>query len=253
MNIRRVSDLVHSSAGSWNVPLIRDNFLPHEATEILKLKAPQPGNQDKVRIGSSDLSHISAKQLYSLWTDDNMLRNPSSSSPENSLRVWKHLWKLKCQPKAKLFLWRWLRDALPIQDLVRRHHIPVNNISDCLFCDSAPETKSHLFFHCPPIKQAWGLLCITPPMLDLTDDILWWDSLRMPRKKEAALLLWGIWGLRNAILHSRPMPGSITGYLILEVRQRLCPTIQRSFHQLTGIFRSPQQQDFHADVLHTSS
>lgn len=75
--------------------------------------------------------------------------------PSLSTCLWHKFWAVKVLKKVKLVVWRLCRDLLPdTSKLVMRHvDIPIS----CPVCNGAPETRLHLFFHCPLAYQVWSL------------------------------------------------------------------------------------------------
>ena len=42
-------------------------------------------------------------------------------------QVWKHMWKLKVQPRTKIFMWRLARNILPTRSKLLSKNITVGN------------------------------------------------------------------------------------------------------------------------------
>ncbi|KHN11229.1 Putative ribonuclease H protein, partial [Glycine soja] len=74
--------------------------------------------------------------------------------PEAQVFGYHQLWDLKVPPKALSFAWRLLWDRLPTKDNLVRRQIQLDN-NLCPFCQTQPETASHLFFTCEKVLPLW--------------------------------------------------------------------------------------------------
>ena len=124
------------------------NFREWEKEEVSKLieiikVVTLPGDTDKVR-------WIRNQRNYSTKCGYDMLEEPSSTS----LHCWEILWGLKVPPKIGIFLWKYLHDILPLNKLLS-DRLP--NVMDtrCRVCDSADETRDHLFWSCSRVRKPW--------------------------------------------------------------------------------------------------
>jgi hypothetical protein len=60
------------------------------------------------------------------------------------------IWKSKCLPKLKAFVWLLLMDKLNTKDLMLRKNWHIEDGPFCVLCDSQVlETRDHLLFKCP--------------------------------------------------------------------------------------------------------
>ena len=82
------------------------------------------------------------------------------------------LWDIKIPPRALTFAWRLLWDRLPTKVNLSRRQVEIDT-ELCPFCQSQPETASHLFFTCDKVLP------------------LWWES--------------NSWVKEHRVLHCRPM------------------------------------------------
>ncbi|KAL9674578.1 hypothetical protein QQ045_030850 [Rhodiola kirilowii] len=68
---------------------------------------------------------------------------------------WKRIWRLKVQPKVKIFAWRVFHNFLPsAENLVRRH---CNVGMDCQICGWRRESTTHTLLQCWWAKAYWNL------------------------------------------------------------------------------------------------
>jgi len=118
-----------------------------------------------------------------------------------------NLWKLHTMPKIKLFLWKAAAGALPVgAQLVRRH---ISSTWDCARC-GAPETSTHMLFHCDFAAQVWNLAPLQLGHIPIGTPIL--EALNLLKKTivlppvgihTATLfpwICWHIWKARNQLI-----------------------------------------------------
>ena len=77
-----------------------------------------------------------------------------SQSPKNgTLQL---IWKSKCLPKLKVFVWLLLLDRLNTKDLMHRKNWHIEEGINCVLCDQdCLETRDHLFFDCAFASLCW--------------------------------------------------------------------------------------------------
>ena len=68
----------------------------------------------------------------------------------------KGLWKSKCLPKLKVFLWLMYYDRLNTKDIMCRKQWILDDGPNCNLCNRGePETRDHLLFDCPFASSCW--------------------------------------------------------------------------------------------------
>lgn len=66
------------------------------------------------------------------------------------------IWKSKCLPKQKVFMWLLLVDWLNSRDMMERRHWTLDSGVNCALCQTSPrETRLHLFFNCRFAQRCW--------------------------------------------------------------------------------------------------
>jgi hypothetical protein len=84
-------------------------------------------------------------------------------------RLKNYLWKLKIQPKIKVFKWFLSKKVLLACDNLAKRNW--NGRKECCFYDSE-ETMSHLFISCPFARLVWRVVYATfdiPPSTNITN------------------------------------------------------------------------------------
>lgn len=112
------------------------------------------------------------------------------------------VWKSKCLPKQKVFLWLIPVDRLNPRDMMERRHWHVETGVNCVLCSSATrEDRAHLFFNCAFPWACWRFLNISwAAHLEFSEMIrLAMSQFQKPWFVEViGSALWNIWKQRNA-------------------------------------------------------
>ncbi|XP_031120339.1 uncharacterized protein LOC116023477 [Ipomoea triloba] len=66
---------------------------------------------------------------------------------------WDHIWKMKVPPKFKNFIWRCVRNILPVCEVLQTKGIWIGG--GCSLCVGETETIAHLLCECPVARQLW--------------------------------------------------------------------------------------------------
>ena len=66
---------------------------------------------------------------------------------------WKTLWKIKCPPKNKLFMWFVLENKAPTWDNLQKRSF--QGPSWCSLCKGESKSVIHLFLHCSYTLAVW--------------------------------------------------------------------------------------------------
>ncbi|GAU38148.1 hypothetical protein TSUD_395930 [Trifolium subterraneum] len=146
-----------------------------------------------------------ANSAYSLVV--NKLVTPSVCDPINDL-VFKILWKCGAPSKVSAFSWQLMLDRLQTKDNLMKRRIIQAHHGNCVFCNLAQESASHLFLHCDRVAKVWydlmrwlGLTVILPHNIVSSLAIL--VTCANNKKERAGLCLiwnaymWVIWTVRN--------------------------------------------------------
>ncbi|KAL9687678.1 hypothetical protein QQ045_032085 [Rhodiola kirilowii] len=79
-----------------------------------------------------------------------------SSDMESKRTFWKKFWRVKVQPKVKVFMWRVYHNALPTADNLSRRGCQAGAV--CRVCGKEVETVYHVILYCDWAKEMWLLL-----------------------------------------------------------------------------------------------
>ena len=117
--------------------------------------------------------------------------------------VFKWLWKIRCQPKYRVFFWPLINDRLSTRNILRRRHMQLDSYN-CDLCNSlVEESANHLFMDCPFARMCWDFIHIDIPLNsgfpELASQMK--DQLNSQFFMEAIILLcWTIWSARNELI-----------------------------------------------------
>ena len=124
--------------------------------------------------------------------------------------VW--IWKSKCTPRLKFFMWLLQADRLNTRNLLKRKGHPQLQQSDhciCVLCNREEETQDHLFFDCIFSKRCWRLLHIhwqQNPIVHERIKIAK-NSYHQPFFMEIfTIAAWEIWRIRNEKIFDNRQP-----------------------------------------------
>jgi hypothetical protein len=135
----------------FHIPLFVEAFEQFHALQDLLANLPQNDQRDKWFCNGSS----------SLFSSQKAYTHMSGNQGTHSIFSW--LWKIKCQPKHKVFFWLLLKDRLNTRSFLRHRSMP----QDSYTCDNCilqlEETALHLFFRCNFARRCWLLIGITPP------------------------------------------------------------------------------------------
>ena len=205
-----VSDLLtHPSSSNyarWNIPLVRSLYHVTLANSILSIPVSLVGGPDSLIWTKSSSGSYTTKAGYAFLFKEKFPNQPATDP------FWKFLWSISLPQKQLLFIWKLLHQTIPSTDVLRDHHLTINN--SCHFGCSEEESIHHLFFSCPIIKAVWfGLFPFSLPLHLQTNDLLsWLKSTLFSLEDNEQLLkrvitfLNVIWRRRNLSAHGGRLP-----------------------------------------------
>ena len=92
---------------------------------------------------------FSVKSVYHVLEDEKERGQTRQVGQSSSISVdehgvsWQSLWKMKCPPKVKLFLWRLKHDSLPLRMNIMRRGMEID--TRCPVCWRLDEDGGHCF------------------------------------------------------------------------------------------------------------
>lgn len=142
---------------------------------------------------------------------NNVLNSSAAICPleQRKLDLKKKLWKVKTQPKIRLFLWRAVSGALAVADRLQSRGMNVD--VECKLCHNNAETINHVLFECVMAQELLRNVSFPPPTTparDLCDNMKTalelMENNAIPENLRTAIpwVLWTIWKNRNQILYT---------------------------------------------------
>ncbi|PNT74837.1 hypothetical protein BRADI_1g22902v3 [Brachypodium distachyon] len=201
--LRRVSDLINQDSGTWNEPLIRRIFYPHDADMIAQLKLPVNQHDDVLAWFPDKLGMFTVKSAYMLALDLSMGEGngSSSSSPDGNRKIWDVIWRCNVPPKVRVFAWKLTTSSLAVQ--ANRCKRIKNTKPTCEICGMGDETGYHAVMACPKardLRQPQGIWRPPAPNLQkLNMDAsfsehskeAWWGGVLRTCNGEIVASAWG--------------------------------------------------------------
>ncbi|KAL0442468.1 UNVERIFIED_CONTAM: putative mitochondrial protein [Sesamum latifolium] len=148
-----VSDLILEDTKEWNVEKIDALFWQEDRDLILQIPLGRLGGTDLLVWHYTKSGLFSVKSAYHLALS---LFSPAGPSGERwSTTMWRVIWQAKIPNKAKVFIWRAIRNILPTACNLQKK-LPQVHFA-CPFCDLAAETPIHTLLRCSFARQVWAL------------------------------------------------------------------------------------------------
>ncbi|KAJ1695184.1 hypothetical protein LUZ63_011882 [Rhynchospora breviuscula] len=151
-----VADLVAEDGEGWNSNKLIQLSGFHGALYIA-LNFPQgpklSQRQDRLIFTGQQNGQFTIKGAYNLLVQNDRHMQNLTHLPAD---LYKLIWKTRdVLPRARLFLWRAVREALPVDQVLssRMSKTPTG----CLLCGDFNETVVHVLFKCPLAQQIWRL------------------------------------------------------------------------------------------------
>ncbi|XP_021737156.1 uncharacterized protein LOC110703671 [Chenopodium quinoa] len=107
----KVCDLIHLPTASWNVPKVKEIFLPFEQECILSIPLSVRVLDDTICWDLEKGGDYKVRSAYRAIFGDYEADFRSSGS--SSLKFWGKMWAAVTLPRVKVFFWRACRGALP--------------------------------------------------------------------------------------------------------------------------------------------
>ncbi|GAU17808.1 hypothetical protein TSUD_171970 [Trifolium subterraneum] len=199
--LQYVRDLIDPSSHNWNPQIIKQNFIPIEANQILQIPLSYNLEEDVVCWQGTTDGSYTVKSGYNAqieWESNNSAQAHTSNQLEDSPN-WNNLRNIEAPPKQLHLLWRILHNVVPVKS---------NLIKKGIVCD--------LIF--PDAIRALKLLT-TPSYVVI--GLEWFECMQI-----IATITYSIWlGRNNKVFHNKDTPAS-------EVVERAMKTLSEYHHHL---------------------
>lgn len=200
----KVSELLQSNGRDWNTELIEELFSEEVRDKIYDITPAGKESDDSYAWDYTKTGHYTVKSGY--WVQVNIInaRQETQEILQPGLDVlYQMIWKLETSPKIHPFLWRCLKNSLPVAGNMYSRHISKD--SRCIRCGQEDETVNHLLFTCPYARLIWAMSPIHAPPQgtysnSLYTNLHWVLNLKKeyPNEEVYELLVpWLLWRIRK--------------------------------------------------------
>ncbi|XP_056691996.1 uncharacterized protein [Spinacia oleracea] len=153
--------LIEDHGLQWNASLVRSSFENMDANAILSVELPSSPAPDRLYWTGHKTRNFTIKTGYAFLQHDD-IHYPSFSGIDQNrfIPFFKLLWALKILPKWKLFIWKLLREGIPVKANLERRGIVLD--TTCNFCSERCEDAQYIFRFCN-----FGSRCVESSMLGI--------------------------------------------------------------------------------------
>lgn len=218
--LRGVSDIMDSERKIWDVNLIRQNFPPADAIQIVQTPIAWHNGDDSLWWPFTKSGEYTTKTGYfQAYKQQHRINLAPSTSLGISYTIWKDIWKVGVPQKIKHFLWKVCHNALPVGENLWKKKVANSPI--CPLCGVENETIEHMLLLCEWTRGVWFGLQIqcTPRRQCITSIHDWLGNLfkvfeELQEFNEFAKIsiccaLWSIWKGRNQAYFDSKNPSPI--------------------------------------------
>ncbi|KAL8473004.1 hypothetical protein ACS0TY_030007 [Phlomoides rotata] len=149
----KVSEYI-SSERTWIAQKVNDDFLPHEASEILCTTAGNEAQEDSRFWLFNKTGTYPVKSGYLVPLSKEM--QEGASNHKNEENWWKKVWNLNVPPRIKIFMWKLSLDLIATEGNLAKHHVPLS--PHCNLYGYVWASSIYAIFLCKAVKGNWSLL-----------------------------------------------------------------------------------------------
>nr|XP_023888394.1 uncharacterized protein LOC112000487 [Quercus suber] len=217
-NLNKVSDLLLHNPRQWNLDLIDNVFYPWEVDVIKGIYVSEDSTEDNLIWPLTPSGDYFVKSAYKMLSSANLNFKARSSSLEGLKGVWKGIWQIRALNRVRHFLWRDVKDPLPMKMNFHQRHVVGDAL--CLLCDDTQESILHSLWYCEQAQVVWRSLRSFAPLyekhhrtfMDLFKSVLLQNS--SFHVAWFATIAWCLWQWRNILWEHQPT------WPLLDVGQR---------------------------------
>ena len=257
-NIEWVNQLILQKPSRLNSELIARVFDTQEANMIQQISLGQGKVQDNRYQMFDPKGQYSVKSGHEvIWNahinqqrQDKEEYNQVFSLLSHYKKVWRSIWKMKIQPKTKIFTQRVAINILPTRSRLISKNIQVGN--GCYLCDESTKEVWHVLNSCQYFRTALGVSSLQVQVQDNIQDLQAWlewmqkELSSLPTKDhELMASIWeGVWYQRNQVWNGKPISCPFQLYLQQAMNLR-CYKIAQMREGATQIRpdQSPEKQE----------
>jgi hypothetical protein len=256
-----VDSLIDDNLMTWKVNLLKEIFLPRDVDVIKQIPLSLRNPCDKLIWTGTTNGKFSVKSAYYLLLGEaNSSSGSTSSGGSLDRHLWSNIWSSQVQPKIRLFMWRACLDIIPTRTKLFDKGI-LHSFS-CQWCETEPETSSHVLWQCAFAQKVWQA-CPIPIPSSCNENLSFRDftahCIDAFDDTQIAVLFttaWEIWNARNRLNWDnklstvddiwRRAAGIASDFLAASLRVQAPEKV--STVPLAGRWRPPVQDNFKLNV-----
>jgi hypothetical protein len=208
--VQTINELLLPERQGWNVAKLNDLFYEEDVADIVRIPVGRAGTDDYAAWNYTKNGVFTVKSAYHLNVQMQKCRksNASTSLSVDEHKGWLALWSAEVPGKAKIHVWRLIKNGLAVgQELARRQ---IKEGVRCIACNRE-ESLLHRFCQCPharatwdPVRESSGLQLRRPDMgtqqhKELAGWILiWLGSMEEKELAVGVMVFYQMWLARNA-------------------------------------------------------
>ena len=156
----KVCELIDPILKIWNVQALKTHFIPMDCEQIINIPLTTRRQQDFLAWHYEKSGVFSVRSAYRMlvnnWKTRNgwIEHNAGRSDVRAEQKEWTDLWNVKVPSKVCVFLWRLVKQSIPIGDV--RHHRNMAQNSNCSIC-GGQDSWRHSLLECNMAKCVWIL------------------------------------------------------------------------------------------------
>ena len=137
----KVCALIDEDGPRWITERVTQEFLPHEAQQILGIPLSSNRVPDLLIWAGTKSGRYTTKSAYKLLMSKPVLSTPSPFDTSAQTNCWRRIWSLSVPNKIKHFLWRACCESLPTKKNMLSRNVTRNAL--CEWCNEEFEDSVH--------------------------------------------------------------------------------------------------------------
>lgn len=147
--------LIDAETRKWNPQALEELFVPSDI-ELIMSKQPILGRDDFAIRKHNKSGNFTVKSAYWLAHKSKIEVSYLEVLAQPSVNIIKEkIWKIPTAPKIRIFLWKAISEALPVNDLIINRGMKMDG--RCQGCGLVGESIHHILFQCDVARQVWAL------------------------------------------------------------------------------------------------
>lgn len=135
---------------TWRSDKLQQVFSDEQLQQIATISIPQQPATDKLRWSLTRNGQFIVNSAYLAILGQQI----KQVVPKQQQQMWLLIWHLGVPYKCQMFIWKLVKDILPVAARFQKMAAPAN--LNCVMCMSHVETSTHLLLQCPSAEAIWS-------------------------------------------------------------------------------------------------